>query len=208
MLKKLTIIGIALITAGCAVNVPVIKKVTRLDKYGSPSELTFYSGENELAVTKLDKYGRITEIKGSIPDGKVLTYSPEGKIFEAADYKYGKPDGTVTLYNDDGSITEETGYLFGKRVGLDTIYKEGKAVRKNIYSEDLLDGVCKSYYSNGKLKEEDPYVAGKRHGLYRTFHENGTVESEAVYRNDQLVGKVKYFDEYGIPSEQVIKDAH
>ncbi len=207
MLKNLTIIGIALITAGCAVNGPVIKRVTSVDSYGSPNELTFYRGERELAVTSLDKYGRITEIKGSIPDGKVLAYFQEGRICEAADYKFSKPDGIVTMFNEDGSIAEEAGYLFGKREGVDIIYKDGKAVRKNLYSEGLLDGVCKSYYLNGKLKEEDPYVDGRRHGLFRSYYQNGNIESEAIYRNDQLVGKIKYFDEYGIPSEQINKDA-
>ncbi|GEM_PF-1469465 len=206
MQKLLAVIGLALIAAGCAVNGPVVKRVTRLDVYGVPKELTFFRGERELAVTKLDKYGRITEVNGSIPDGKVLTYSPEGKIFEAADYKYGKPDGTVTLYNEDGSIAEETAYLFGKREGIDTLYKEGKVVRRNIYSEGLLDGVCKSYYLNGKVKEEDPYVDGKREGVYRSYYQNGNRESETVYKNDRQYGKTKYFDDYGFPMEQIIKD--
>ncbi len=206
MLKKLTTIGIALMLAGCAANLPVIKRVTGLDSYGCPNELTFYRGEKELAVTLLDKYGRITKIKGIIPDGKVLAYSPEGKICEAADYKFGKPDGIMTLYNDDGSIAEETGYLFGVREGVDTLYKDGKVVRKNLYSEGLLDGVCKSFYLNGKLKEADPYVDGKREGVYRSYYQSGVTEREATYKNDLLVGKVKYFDEYGLPAELVIKD--
>ncbi|MBA3899629.1 MAG: hypothetical protein H0X62_05355 [Bacteroidetes bacterium] len=50
----------------------------------------------------------------------------------------------------------------------------------------------KEYYSNGQEKTVTEYKNGKKDGTSRTYFENGTIWSEAFYKEDKFVWKKEY----------------
>ena len=54
-----------------------------------------------------------------------------------------------------------------------------------------------SFYKTGAMWSKGTYVNGFRDGYGVSFFENGKKSSEGYYKNDAMVGKWKFWDEYG-----------
>jgi antitoxin component YwqK of YwqJK toxin-antitoxin module len=146
-----------------------------------------------------------TYAKGE-PEGKMTFYYPSGKKEIEGNMVNGDRDGTWYYFNTDGSLQ------------LQVLYRKGVLVK-----ERKENGTFKEYYDDEQLMSEVNYKAGKREGPFVEYHNNGrwvvkampsdpvmgtpsdmerklegqTRKREGTYRNDQLEGDVKEYDEKG-----------
>ena len=54
-----------------------------------------------------------------------------------------------------------------------------------------------TFYPSGKMWSKGTYTAGLRQGYGISYFENGKKSSEGYYKDDQMIGKWKFWDEYG-----------
>ncbi|AZB19038.1 toxin-antitoxin system YwqK family antitoxin [Chryseobacterium indologenes] len=92
-------------------------------------------------------------------------YSPNGKINEVSNYKFGKLDGESTAFHEDGKTIKQQG----------------------IYSNGLAEGKWKTYYPSGKLERETELVNDKRNGKRIFYREDGSIEKTEVYKDGKLI---------------------
>lgn len=132
--------------------------------------------------------------------GIIFSQYPNGQLKNEITYENGKKNGaSKTRFETDGRLeTEGT-------------FKDGKE-----------NGIFKAYYASGKLQSEETFVDGKKNGLCKTYYETngplknvaafanskiGQPESEATYKDDNLDGVFKLWDENGkLQSEVTYKD--
>lgn len=122
-----------------------------------------YYDKNGVLTSK--EYYRNGE-KNIYDDNSTATfYSPNGKINEVSNYKFGKLDGESTLYHEDGKTVKQVGR----------------------HVNGLAEGKWKTYYPSGKLERETELVNDKRHGTRTYYREDGSVLKTEVYKNGQLI---------------------
>lgn len=143
-------------------------------------------------------------------------------------FTYESIEGTdvqkVTLKNRDGKIREQGFMLNGKRTGMWIVFERSDVFPQKIisYQNDMYNGpyyeftergqmTMKANYVNNKLdgyfarykfsKEvvTANYINGKLNGEYREFDERKNFLTKIEnYKDDQLHGKVEYYNEDGI----------
>ena len=162
-----------------------------------------------------------TYAKGE-PEGKMTFYYPSGKKEIEGKMVNGDRDGTWYYFNTDGSLQ------------LQVLHRQGVLVK-----ERKENGTFKEYYDDEQLMSEVTYKVGKREGPFVEYYNNGrwevkpmpsdpvkgappdmertlqgqTRKREGTYRNDQLEGEVREYDEKGklisttvyLAEEEVVK---
>jgi uncharacterized protein len=131
------------------------------------------------------------------PDGYWKTYYVNGKIKSEGNRKNFELDSLWTFYDEKGNIEKTIEYAKDKRNGTYTIYKllnnsakTNVIISKELYLNDLKQGVSYYYYDDGKLHYQINYQDNRKHGDGLEFDEKGMVISEYVYRNDITISKV------------------
>lgn len=133
------------------------------NKKGYKSKEWTYYDQNGVLTSK--EYFRNGE-KNIYDDNSTATfYSPNGKINEISNYKFGKLDGESKLYHEDGKSVKQVG----------------------LYEKGLAQGKWKVYYPSGKLQRETELVNDKRHGNRIHYREDGSIEKTEVYKDGQLI---------------------
>jgi uncharacterized protein len=153
------------------------------------------------------------------PDS-VWTYNyPSGEVHSLIPYatgerngvaKYFAPDGTPTLekewYDDDIIAYREmtqTGWGEWKKFTGDatvtSFYPNGQKSSEEQYKSGELDGIRRIYFNNGKVCSEHNLVAGDYQGPFFTSYSNGVVFRKGNFSNDELNGKMEYFNPDGTP---------
>jgi len=90
-------------------------------------------------------------------NGKKVTYYPNGKIAEEANYSQGFAEGEAMYYAPTGVLLKKLNFRENKLVG-PAAYYDSKGDPKMIgqYKNDKKDGIWK-YYKNGKFEKEETF---------------------------------------------------
>jgi antitoxin component YwqK of YwqJK toxin-antitoxin module len=193
MKRLLLLLGLVLLSV--AGHSETIRKVTL---NGEQVVATYYDGSNQVAKEWYSKSGdSIVQREGSVPDGLVRQYLPNGTIIGEWNYKNGKKDGMVKRFYDNGRLRYQVIYSNGRKHGkYDEYHSNGKLLLEESYSNGNKEGISKIYLKNGTLFQEITYAANKRQGTAKTYYGSGRIGEEAVYSNDKREGITKiYFDD-------------
>jgi antitoxin component YwqK of YwqJK toxin-antitoxin module len=111
--------------------------VSGMGLYGTPSTVSFYSGNNQDVIQFYSNYTvRSTErLSKNMREGKVYFYFPNGNIQVEANFVNGQEEGTYIVYHENGVPYYQGKYAQGKRVGIWEFYdQEGNLVEQKDYS--------------------------------------------------------------------------
>jgi antitoxin component YwqK of YwqJK toxin-antitoxin module len=149
----------------------------------------FYYGDGRISSEGMMRDGK--------PDGYWKTYYVNGKIKSEGNRKNFQLDSLWLFYDDQGNIQKSIEYDNDKRNGLYTVYKlmddsakSNIIISKELYLNDLKQGISYYYYDNGKLQYQTNFQDNRKHGEGLEYDQNGVVISEYVYRNDITISKV------------------
>ena len=105
-------------------------------------------------------------------------------------YAGDKKEGTGFVYFPDGKIQQTISYNSGKREGLSKEFdKYGNVVTLMEYSNDFL-------VSRVKINRTD--ASGLKQGPWMDFYQSGAKKTEKNYKDDQLHGYYKEYDQRGV----------
>lgn len=113
--------------------------VLDLGMFGTPSTVSFYSGNNQDVVQFYSNYTvRSTErLSTNMRQGKVYFYYPNGNIQVEANFVNGLENGPYIVYHENGVPYYQGMYEQGKRVGIWEFYdKEGNLIEQKDYSKE------------------------------------------------------------------------
>lgn len=130
-------------------------------------------------------------------------------------------DSNYAIINDTSSCYLKTYYLNGQIEGLSksyyphhqlkwqgklidlstftiegnttSFYPLGELFKKNVYHNNLLQGVQSTFYRSGQLKELKTYQKNKLEGPYSSYFFNGRLKSQGQYQHDLKEGKWRFF---------------
>lgn len=135
------------------------------------------------------------------PDGYWKTFYPSGIIKSEGNRVNHLLDSVWVFYNEAGDTVQKVNYAMGKRNGYTYNYstgrqgddplRRGKLVSKELFVNDLKEGVSIVYHPNGQIKEESYYVKNKRNGFTREYDEKGTIITVLNYKNGFLIEREK-----------------
>ena len=111
-------------------------------------------------------------------------------IYSRELYAGGNREGTGYIYFPDGKVQQTISFNAGKREGLSKEYdKNGNVITLMEYSNDFL-------VSRQKINRTDS--EGLRQGEWIDFYPNGAKKTEKNYKDDQLHGYYKEYDQRGV----------
>ncbi len=149
----------------------------------------FYYGDGRLSSEGPMRDGK--------PDGYWKTYYVNGKLKSEGNRKNFMLDSIWVFYDEDGNITKKIDYANDKRNGLYQVYKlspdsdtTNYIIFKELYLNDLKQGVSYYYYDNGQLHYQINYQDNRKHGEGLEYDVNGMIITEYTYRNDITVNKI------------------
>lgn len=158
------------------------------------------------SVRKLSTYKIVKDgAPSSLLDGEQKEYKNPGQLSYSYHYKDNKKHGLCEEWFDDGKKKNSVEYAGGYRKGKCYYWAyngrltfdgqmDTATVRKSNGSlavEEVKTGYCRSFSNaTGLVTEEGLYQKGKREGLHKKYYETGKTESEIVYHDDLVAGKV------------------
>ena len=126
--------------------------------------------------------------------GTWVKYSPDGEnVEEITGYINGKVEGMTIKLNKTGQISERAFYRANKLDGMYQKFEYGKLKMEAHYDEGVLDGRVTKYinFSNKVLSEAD-YKNGQLNGIFRHYDDEGNITLEYEYENgEKISGSVK-----------------
>jgi len=148
----------------------------------------FYYGNGQISSEGL--------MRNAKPDGYWKTYYVNGKMKSEGLRKNFELDSTWVFYGDKGNITKKINYKYNKRNGYYVIYKLIKdSVERNIlkskelYVNDLRQGVSEYYYDDGKLHQKISFTDNQKQGEGIEYSPEGNVITLYKFRHDIMVAK-------------------
>ncbi len=124
------------------------------------------------------------------PDGPFKDYHDSGELMLEGQYKDGKRVGEWRGYNKNGQVVNISSFTKGKKdIPEISFFDNGIVSRKIEKQGDIY--VVRGYYESGNLFYEQAYKSG----YYKQFTEEGKLKIEANYKDFQLYGKWKLYDE-------------
>jgi len=91
-------------------------------------------------------------------------------------------DSIWKFYSEKGKITKSIAYKEGKKNGYTFVFDTAqKPVSREIFVNDIKQGVTKYFYPSGKTKQTLPYINGKPDGIAYELSEDSTVISISKY---------------------------
>ncbi len=192
-MKRYSIFFMLMIAAVCA-RADVVRKVTVNDNTGVTA--VYYNGDVECAREVFDKDSNLVRRTGSIPDGVVKQFAPNGTLVGEFNYKNDRKNGSVKKFSEGGRLRQEMSYKAGRKSGATKDYfNNGNLSQESMYENGKLNGVTKVYTADGKLFEEITYANDVREGLCTTFFESGRPGEVSLYKAGKKDGITKvYFD--------------
>lgn len=136
---------------------------------------------------------------------KAIRVNGAGRILEEGELLNGNKTGTWITYHDIENliVSSVTNYVDGKKNGLwMSIANNNRVVAYGYYADDLKDGKWVTYNFSRRETEQE-FKAGQLHGISRTFFKNGKdgqVKEETEYKNGVQDGDYKYYLEDGTVS--------
>ncbi|MEW7279166.1 tetratricopeptide repeat protein [Aquimarina sp. 2201CG1-2-11] len=131
------------------------------------------------------------------PEGELLQYHPNGKLYKKRNYRNGVLEGKEQKFYKNEILQSEFDYSKGVINGPYTTYhKNGTKYEVGTSTEGKYNGNVKLYYNDGTILNDYTYTKGKLNGLYKEYDVDGKLYYEFVYRNDEFI-EYRYFDKEG-----------
>lgn len=133
---------------------------------------------------------------------KAMRIDAGGNVAEEGELLDGKKTGTWVVYHDVENlmVSTITNYVDGLKNGLwMSVGKNNRVEAYGYYANDVKDGKWVTYNFSRREIEEN-YRNGKLHGIYRTFHKtgkDGQVKDEIEYKDGVEDGNYRYYLEDG-----------
>lgn len=148
-------------------------------------------------------------IKKGKPDGYWKTYYKNGKLKSEGNRLDYKLDSLWKFYNEAGKTTLEINYKADKKQGDRKTYAVlGWLEKKEVFSNDTLQGNSEYYFENGKLWKTIPFVKGKTIGFgYEYAADDGRIITITEFKNgyqtklEKINEKDKFNQKQGIWKE-------
>jgi len=130
------------------------------------------------------------------PDGFWKTYYVTEVLKSEGNRKNFLLDSIWLFYNESGDTTEKISYVLGKKNGYYFQYgtfeeknqpRKNVVVSKELYVNDLREGLANFYYPDGKIKEIVNFRMNKRHGIAKEFNKDSVIITIYEYFNDLLI---------------------
>lgn len=133
------------------------------------------------------------------PDGFWKTYFINGKVKSEGNRRNMLLDSTWNFYEENGIIEKVINYLYGKKNGYYYTYsakntdstRAGILVSKELYVDDIKQGLSYMYYSDGKLYKIIPYKDGKKDGIAKEFSRDSIIITLTEYYKDYFIDREK-----------------
>jgi antitoxin component YwqK of YwqJK toxin-antitoxin module len=195
MKKTAFIVSALIIAIPCSVLAEITTKMVK-NPDGSVSRI--YSQDGKEIAREVQEIGGPMKMIGTIPDGIVKEYHPNGIVSFERPFKGGKREGTLKKYYADGKINYTIDYKNDKREGLSKVYRENGTLYADWnFKDNLADGITKIYHENEKVMFEWQYVKDKRQGINNEYYENGKLKTAWNFQDDQKEGISKTYYESG-----------
>ena len=152
-----------------------------------------YDGTKQLRYTGTFNHGK--------EEGVFKFYDKSGgKPIAIKKYTPGEELVDVVFYTKSGSKISEGKMMKRSKEGEWLYYhKDGKTIMtREMYKNDLLEGVRTVYFINGRKAQETMYGKGLKEGKDIHYNEEGVVLKEYVFVNDILEGLTKLYDGNGV----------
>lgn len=173
-----------------------------------------------------DKRGNLiyeVDFKDGKEEGEIKDYYRTGELFLKGQYKDGEKEGEWTYFNREGKKTAVFNYSKGEKDGKQTYYFDNGEISSYVnYRDGEKDGESITYQKNGKMELKEKFDDGELEyiecfdkegkSIYKknvgssttlkTTHTNGTVRATGKMRDGVKSGKWKYYNEYGVLTEE------
>lgn len=146
---------------------------TYFNQKGEPVLIIGYQDNSIKYYIKKNKTGELNEKVDII--GETATISscyPNGKIAISIKYVKGNVEGKLTINNELGKPEYESNNV-----------------------NNILNGERVEYYANGNVYKKEQFINGNFEGLQEYFKEDGKPWLTAEYKNDELHGNVRIYNE-------------
>ncbi|MCL2334460.1 MAG: hypothetical protein FWC57_00150 [Endomicrobia bacterium] len=175
---------------------------------GNPKKEVAYYGNSgkEVAREYYHIDGRVMGVKGSIPDGEILEYYPDGAVKSKALYRSNLMV-EETEYCDDGAKKSRTLNEWSGRNLVKTgniIYYPDGSVQREITMDGDGIGTSRVYYKTGELFEESSMENACRSGPATQYYKSGKKKLTGFMKDDALDGPAKEYGENGNVIEKSI----
>lgn len=115
--------------------------------------ITYFSGDNTPFTGKVKDEKDRAYYKDGRPDGKWVTFFPNGNIKSIENWKNGRLNGKYVIYQENGKKVMETNYLNGRDNGNYFLYHENGVLQiEGHFKMGVPSGTWKYYHPTGKLK--------------------------------------------------------
>ncbi len=149
-------------------------------------------------------------MKNGKPDGYWRTYYTTGILKSEGNRNNFLLDSIWIFYNSTGDTIQKINYLMGKKNGYYYEYNTnrtrpeyiGTLKSKELYVNDMKEGVSYYYYLNGKLKEEINYLKNNKHGTGIEYRQDGTIITIKRYDKGSLIERQR-INRYNDKNEKV-----
>jgi antitoxin component YwqK of YwqJK toxin-antitoxin module len=150
--------------------------------------------------------------KDGLLDGIYKEYWEDGTLMTQSNYVNGKLEGKFRSWFESGVLESELEYVNGQLNGEGIEYHDTNDRTKKIiwrrvnYINDKTEGDFEMFYEDGTIRTEKHYKNGNLYGECREY-DNGILESKSLYRDNKLNGKfTKYYKNGAISSEEFYID--
>ena len=138
-------------------------------------------------------------MKNGKPEGYWKTYYTTGILKSEGNRKNYQLDSLWIFYNSTGDTTIKINYLMGKRNGYYYEYVTdrsrpefiGTIKSKELYVNDIKEGLSYYYYDDGKLEETVNYVNDKKDGVSIEYAQDGRIITIKQYRKGSIAERQK-----------------
>ena len=129
-------------------------------------------------------------MKNGQPDGYWKSYYENGKLKSEGNRKNFELDSLWIFYNEKEQRILDVSYRDGKKNGIKTTYLEKEMIRE-MFKNDIKNGVTSYYYPDGKLKMEIPFVNGMEQGLAKEYSTDGNIITLIEYKRGFVIDRLK-----------------
>lgn len=133
------------------------------------------------------------------PEGFWKTYYINGNLKSIGTRLNFQLDSIWVFYEENGAKEKEISYLYGKKNGYYITYatidtdtsKKGSMVSKELYVDDIKQGLSYYYYNDEKLHKIIPFKDGKKEGLAKEFSRDSLIITLTEYYKDYFIDREK-----------------
>lgn len=132
------------------------------------------------------------------PDGYWKTYFANGVIKSQGNRRNHLLDSVWVFFNEVGDTLEKINFVLTKKNGFYYRYssvdqlntnRRNVIISKELYVNDLKEGLSYYYYPDGYIHETIPYRNNKKHGLGKEYDKNGVIITTYDFFNNYITDK-------------------